>query len=99
MTTAVALKEQGIDLVAENNRNWIDSIKEVFEKHFPPVEFAADDFRDYMLAAGVGEPSNPNCWGAVLNNLSRAKSIYAVGLRPHRHKSSHARRVTVWRKK
>lgn len=99
MTTATDLKEQGIELVSENNGSWLDSVKEIFDKHFPPIEFAADDFRDYMLAAGVGEPKSPNCWGAVLNNLSRFGAIYAVGLRPHRHKSSHARRVIVWRKK
>lgn len=99
MTTAIDLQEQGIKLVSKNNGTWIDSVNEIFEKHFPPVEFAADDFRDYMLAAGVGDPSSPNCWGAVLQNLSRSRIIYAVGFRSHRHKSSHARRVTVWRKR
>ena len=94
-TTGTQLMLEGIDQVSDSNEGWMDSVLELFDTFTPDV-FAADDFRDCVADAGIGQPKHPNAWGAVFSILRRKKKIKLLGYRPHRHASAHSRQVSVW---
>ena len=95
------LKEKGLQLVRENNDNWMErAIKSV--RQYLHYGWYGDDFtgEDIRLACEleVGHPKHQNAYGALINTLIKRKIIVPTGeYRPMKDKTSHARSTPVYK--
>lgn len=88
-----ALGDRGIALVAENNRGFVEVMREhAIRVSLQKGSVTSDDLRQIAINSGL-EPHHPNAWGAIF----RAKGWEAVGFVKSRLPSNHGRRVCQWR--
>jgi hypothetical protein len=92
------LRDKGIQKVASNNENWLESCIEAATTYVrSKPDFTGEDIR-FHCESMIGGPRHPNGWGALINALIKRKVIRANGeYRIPRDKTSHARKVQVYR--
>lgn len=99
--TGERLRDQVLKKVGENNENWLEACVKLFCESVGSrfCTFTGEDIR-FECSAWVGEPKHPNAWGALINSLVKRKVIEATGeYRSPKDKSSHARKIQVYRRK
>lgn len=85
---ALELRDQAIDQVASNNKEWMDKAL-LLLKHYPEPHLTSDDLRKF-LHPQIGEPHHYNGWGALCKIALTRKLIefhgqYAQSARPESH--------------
>jgi hypothetical protein len=92
------LRDKGIQKVASNNDNWLESCIQAATAYVrSKPNFTGEDIR-FHCESTIGRPKHPNGWGALINALIKRKVIRANGeYRTPRDKTSHARKVQVYR--
>ncbi len=108
MTTGTLERDAGISRIRESNQQWFNrawqellrrAVMAATDNTIKELEFTGEDIR-YTLKASVGEPSHPNCWGALIMSAVRARPpvIVATGaLLPMQYARSHARKTAVYK--
>lgn len=93
LTQAELFKEEGISRVLANEKpDWIAELRAFVERDVEG-EFTIADVRPHIT-----EPHHRNCWGAAFNTLAKGGLIRCIGYRRSTIKSSHARKVSVWKR-
>ena len=70
----------------------------VVDFFFVSKEGTLEDAKLYAKRLGLINPPNPNCWGAVMLALSKAKVVERTGMMKKSTESqAHARMASVWR--
>lgn len=72
------LKQDGIDRVTANNDDWMTRAIDAARVHLPTDLLLGEDFRR-CLAPIIGEPANPNAWGALVRHCRRMHIIEPTG--------------------
>ncbi len=94
-STGEALKENGREAVAKNNRLFIEHMRSsaiAYLKQSPYNTMTVDRLRKLARALGM-KPNHPNAWGAIF----RGKDFVRIGYRPSQETSNHRRVVSVWK--
>jgi len=91
------LKKEGIDLVGQNNHDWMVAALIIVATHAPiDREFMAEEFRGYP---NIGEPGHSNAWGALTNLLIKRKVIEPTGKYAQATgRSNHAHTYKIYRR-
>lgn len=76
--TGEALKQDGIELVTDNNIEWMARAIDAARVHLPTGLLCGEDFRR-CLAPIVGEPEHPNAWGALVRHCRRMHIVEPTG--------------------
>jgi len=87
------LKQQGLNLVEENNANFVETMRSVarrLARHNGSV--TTDDLRAEACRLNL-KPESPNAWGSIL----RGKEWFPTGYIKSSWPTNHSRRITIWK--
>jgi len=99
MVTGQALRDEGIELVLENSDDWGQEAQVAFNwwlEHLAPEVFTLEQFRTFVLDAGMPPPHHPNVWGGLAKKF--ADRITPVGFAISERPSAHARVTRTYRR-
>jgi hypothetical protein len=101
MLTGEQLRDTGIALVSENNKDWNDEARRLLKVIlWTGQHVTGEDIKTRVLGCGMTSPKHPNAWGSLVNwavnngileDTGRAKKCILP--------SAHARRTAIWRVK
>jgi hypothetical protein len=87
-----ASKNVGQDLVEENNRTFVATMRRrAVDIAMAKGRVTSDDLRRFAFAEGI-KPDHPNAWGAVF----RGHELVEIGRTKSRLTSNHHREIRVW---
>lgn len=99
MSAGLALRDQGIEQVADSNAEWLErAVEGIRELAVCQPFLAADDLRYLMEDWGIPEPTHHNAYGAAWS-MARRRGLIEMSDRTRQSTRSqaHAHRHPVWK--
>lgn len=94
-------KDTGIAAVWEKSAPWSHQAMTTLKGFIARKRngFTVDDFRQYAIEMGLGEPHHYNAWGALFNVARQQGWIRSTGnVLPSVRPQAHKRLICEWRK-
>lgn len=87
-------KSEGIERIWNNNAVWIERGVRLADSHLPHGEVMGEDIR---RLPGLGSPSVPQAYGALVQACKRAGVIRPTGrFRKAKHANNHAHKYEIY---